>query len=88
MSNIIVFEGHNEIIIGDANNINDIIKEWFLEGQRNLDDYDRYLIDGREGTSFNTQITLNHSLAQYDVTELMPNQLREDLIDAGLLTEE
>jgi hypothetical protein len=89
MSKLIVFENANEVIVGDAASANDIIRDWFLNGKRILDDYDTYLVDGHEGFSFRSKITPGPlKRTAYDVTELMPNALREALIDFGQLTEE
>ncbi len=86
---IIVFEGRTEVIIATAANVNAIIKEWFLEGGRSLDEYNVYLADGSKGFDIRVGIDADSaSLVDYDVTELMPNHLRESLVDAGLLTDE
>jgi len=89
MKNLVVFEGLNETIIASASNINAVIKDWFLEGGRSLDDYDTYLVNGDEGFAVSSRLTSSDSdMKDFDVTELMPNVLREGLIEAGLLTDE
>lgn len=90
MTNLIVFENASEVIVGDAATVNDIIRDWFLNGGRSLDDYDTYLVDGSKGYSINSRIVQGHASGRkaYDVTQLMPNPLREALIDFGQLTEE
>lgn len=86
---IIVFEGRTEVIIATAANVNDIVREWFLNGGRNLDEYNVYLADGSKGFDIRVGIDADSgSMVNYDVTELMPNALREALIDTGQLTEE
>ena len=89
MNDIIVFEGATEVIVGAAANINKLIEDWFLNGERNLDDYDTTLIDGSEGLAISCLIHgEDGGSKRIDVTELMPNVLREALIEKGLLTDE
>ena len=89
MTNVIIFEGRNEVIIVEAGNVNAIVREWFLEGKRSLDDYDVYLTDVRDGFSVVTGgVTFNDGQSNdFDVTELMPHDLREALIAGNQLTE-
>lgn len=89
MTNVIVFEGRNEVIIVEAGNVNAIIREWFLNGGRSLDDYNWYLADVQKGFAVSTSVSFNDSglIQDFDVKELMPNALREALIDADQLTE-
>lgn len=83
---IIVFEGRTEVIIANTSNINDIVKEWFLNGGRNLDDYNVYLANGDEGFDIRVGIDADSAcLMDYDVTELMPQHLLQALIDADCL---
>lgn len=86
--NIIVFEGQDEVIVATAANVNAVIKDWFLEGQRCLDNYDIYLVDGK-GFSITTKVKFDDgNRVDFDVTELMPHSLREALIKAELLSED
>lgn len=87
MTNLIVFEGNDEVIITSAAKVNEAIKLWFLEGGRSLDDYEWYLVDADEGFSITTKLSLEYTADEFDVTELMPHELRESLIAANLLTE-
>ena len=83
---IIVFEGRTEVIIATAANVNSIIEKWFLNGGRNLDEYNVYLADGSEGFDIRVNIESDGaSLVDYDVTELMPQHLLQALIDADCL---
>ncbi len=87
--NIIVFEGHDEVIIATAVNINTVIKDWFLDGMRCLENYDIYLADGKEGFCITHKMKFDDGeRVDFDVTELMPNDLREKLIAAELLDSE
>ncbi|KKM96013.1 hypothetical protein LCGC14_1182320 [marine sediment metagenome] len=89
MSNVIVFEGVDEVILVDAGNVNAIVREWFLNGQRNMDEYDVYLMDASEGFAITHSMKVNDGrMTDFDVTELMPHDLREGLIAANLLTRE
>lgn len=89
MTNLIVFEGKDEAIIVSAAAVNRAIKLWFLEGGRSLDDYGWYLVDADEGFSITSRSRLEFAKQkEFDVTELMPNELRQGLIDAKLLTDE
>lgn len=89
MKDIIVFEGNSETIVGDAASINDIIRDWFLNGGRSLDDYNTYLVDGSKGFSITSKTTIGDGpRMEYDVTALMPNHLRMALVDSGQLTDE
>ncbi len=87
MTNVIVFEGQNEVIIVEAGNVNAVVKDWFLNGGRSLDDYDVYLTDVREGFAIIAGTSFDGRHEDFDITELMPNVLREALVDDGLLTE-
>ncbi len=89
MSDIIVFEGTTEVIVANAGNVNKIIEEFFLNGGRNLDEYDVTIADGNEGVVIETRINAyGMKDSNYDVVDLMPNVLREALIEKGLLTDE
>lgn len=89
MTNLIVFEGNDEVIITSVAKVNEAIKLWFLEGKRSLDSYNWYLVDADVPFSINTKISVDMGLIkEFDVTELMPHELRESLIKANLLTEE
>ena len=86
MSNIIVFEGHDEVIVATTVNVNAVIRDWFLEGQRCLENYDIYLADGKAGFSIESRLKFDRGDAQdFDVVELLPNDLREKLIAKELL---
>lgn len=89
MNNAIVFEGRDEVLVVSAAKVNAFVKLYFLEGKRSLDDYDIYLNDIDRGfvVSVTPSFEDDH-MQDFDVTELMPNQLRQDLIDAELLTDE
>lgn len=86
--NIIVFEGADEVLVVSAAKVNVFIRLWFLEGQRNLDEYDVELVDANEGFAITQRIKLEDEtrIPDFDVTELMPHNLRRELIDAELLT--
>lgn len=89
--NCIVFEGADEVLIVSATKVNAFIQEWFLEGQRNMDEYDVTLADIDDGVAFTQRIRVEATTIEhpdFDVTELMPNALRQGLIDAKLLTDE
>lgn len=88
MTNIVVFEGQTEVIIAAAANVNAVVRDWFLNGGRSLDDYDVFLADGQEGFAITTGTSFDGRHTDFDITELMPNALREALVDAGQLTEE
>ena len=38
---MIIYEGNDEIIVTTAEKEADCIREWFTEGGRNIDEYDR-----------------------------------------------
>ena len=88
MTNIIIFEGANEIIVTTETNVNKTIELWFLNGLRNLDEYDVYSVGGDETAAFSTRFHSDGDGRDYDVTELMPDVLRNALIEAELLTDE
>lgn len=90
MTDIIVFEGATEVIVASATSVNKIVEEFFLEGGRNMDEYDVYMADGSEGVIIETRVSacIMRGDRDYDVTALMPNVLREALIEKGLLTDE
>ena len=88
-NNIIVFEGADEVLVVAAGNVNSFIAEWFLDAQRNLNDYDVYLADASEGFAITSGIKFtDYKGDDFDVEELMPNELRKALIDAELLIDE
>lgn len=88
--NVVVFEGLNEILVVSAANVNAFIRLWFLEGKRNMDEYDVSLTDASEGFAITQRMSFEDGTyhPDFDVTELMPNDLRESLIAADLLTDE
>ena len=89
--NCIVFEGADEVLVVSAAKVNDFIQLWFLEGKRNLDEYDVELVNIDDGFSVTQSIRMEDATQEvrdFDVTELMPHALRQGLIDAELLTEE
>lgn len=87
--NCIVFEGADEVLVVSAAKVNAFIQEWFLDAQRNLDEYDIYLTDVDEGFQITTSVKFSdNQMKAFDVTELMPNALRERLIAVDLLTDE
>ena len=89
MNNTIVFEGADEVLVISAGNLNNFIEEWFLEGKRNLDEYDVYVTDADAGFQITTRVKFSDDqMKDFDVTELMPNHLRAALIAAELLTDE
>ena len=93
MSNIIVFEGRGEVIVGDPHKIGDLIQDWFIDGQRNLDDYESYMIDGAKGAGFSYRVhsqctPLDIGSKDFDILTLLPDHLRDDLIERGILPDE
>ena len=89
MTNTIVFEGSDEVIVVSAAKVNRAITDWFLNGGRSLDDYNIYLTDSDAGFQISTGVKFNDDeMKDFDVTELMPHDLREKLIGADLLTDE
>ncbi len=89
--NCIVFQSRDEVLIVSAAKVNAFIQLWFLEGQRNMDEYDVELVNIDDGVALTQSIraeatTIEHP--DFDVTELMPHALRQGLIDAKLLTDE
>ena len=89
MTNIVVFEGVDEVIVATTVNINAVIKDWFLEGNRCLENYDIYLADGEGGFSVTTRLRFDDDMKKdFDVVELMPHDLRKALIAKDLLDSE
>lgn len=88
MTNVIVFEGDNEVLVVAAASVNAFIREWFLEGGRSLDHYNIYVTDVLKGFAVSASVRFNDSgLTQdFDINELMPADLREGLVEAKLLT--
>lgn len=89
MTNVVVFEGLNEVLVVSAAKVNAFIQLWFLEGKRNLDEYDVYLTDVDEGFAVMQRMSFEDGTCHnpdFDVTELMPADLREGLVAADLLT--
>ena len=89
MNNTIVFEGADEVLVVSAGNLNNFIEEWFLEGERNLDEYNVYVTDADAGFQISTRVKFSDDqMKDFDVTEMMPNHLRKAMIDAELLIDE
>lgn len=90
MKNAIVFEGCDEVLVVSAAKVNAFIQLWFLEGQRNMDEYDIELVDLDDGFAVRQRIHLEDDTRDqnFDVIELLPNDLRQKLIAAKLLTDE
>ncbi len=88
---IIIFAGHNETLVGDAAQVNKLVEDWFLEGERNLDEFDVSVTDGGEGVMISARThsdMVGFEDTNYDLIPLMPNVLRKALIAKGLLTDE
>lgn len=87
--NIIVFEGVDEVLVVAASKVNAFINDWFLQGQRNMDEYDVYLTDATKGFQIVHSMKFHDDdRKDFDVIELMPHDLRQKLIDAKLLIDE
>lgn len=82
---ILVFEGRNEIIIGDPEQVETLVIDWFRDTGRSLEDYETYTVDGTEGFSFRTDITTDTSYEYADVREMIPASLRAELNTLGAL---
>lgn len=87
MSKIIVIEGTDEIIIGNADAADQIVTEWFLETGRSLDDFDVYLVDGKEGSLIVTRVKLdsNSNAEHVDIEDVVSDGLRRKMIDVGII---
>ena len=87
---IIVFAGVDETLVGDAAKVNKLVEDWFLNGERNLDEYDVYVTDGGDGVMVQSRshAEIVGRRDDPDITQLMPNVLREALVKKGLLTDE
>ena len=88
---IIVFAGLHETLVGDAAQVNKLIEDWFLNGERNLDEYDISITDGGEGVMISARTNpdmVGREDTNVDVVALMPNVMREALVAKGLLTDE
>lgn len=83
MKKIIVFEGTDEIIVANFKSIEKIVKLWFLEGQRSLDNYDIYLVDGDEGFSFSSRVCIDTSggedISDIGIAKLLSKRLQDKL---------
>ena len=89
MTDIIIFESADELIVCDVSTVNRTIEEWFLKGGRSLDNFETHLVKSGDAAAFSTRFVAdNVNNHDHDVIELMPDVLREALIKAELLTDE
>ncbi len=87
MSKIIVFEGTDEVIVGNADAADQIVTDWFLEAGRSLDDFDVYLVDGKEGSLIVTRVKLDSDSAEHvDVENVVSDELRIRMIHSGVIS--
>lgn len=84
---ILVFEGRNEIIIGDPEQVEALVITWFRDTGRSLEDYETYTVDGTEGFNFTTDIHTSSSYEYAEVREMIPASLREELNTLGALND-
>lgn len=87
---MIVFEGITETIIGLASNSNELIRIWFLEGERSLDEYDVFRVNSKDGFSVSSRLSVTDydEAVSVDLDDIMTVDLQDQLIDAGLFVDE
>ena len=77
----VMFEGENEVIVANSKSMDDIVKLWFLDGRRSLNDYDVYLLDGSKGFAFSSRIHLDTVEEDIDLTERLSTTLQKKLLE-------
>ena len=86
MSKLIVFEGTDEVIVGNEEAADQIVTDWFLETGRSLDDFDVYVVDGKEGSLIVTRAKLDSDSSEsVDVEDVVSAGLRRKMIDSGAI---
>ncbi len=82
---ILVFEGRNEVIIGDPEQAEALVESWFNDTGRSLEDYDTYVVSGSEGFAFTTDICAGVNREDVYVRDMISLNLRHALNSVGAL---
>ncbi len=82
---ILVFEGRNEVIIGDPEQVETLVESWFNDTGRSLEEYNTYLVDGSEGFAFTTDINADVNYEDVYVRDMISLNLRQILNSVGAL---
>ena len=82
---ILVFEGRNEVIVGDPEQVETLVESWFNDTGRSLEDYDTYVVDGSEGFAFTTVINADVNREDVYVRDMISLNLRQILNSVGAL---
>lgn len=82
---ILVFEGRNEVIIGDPKQVEALVESWFNDTGRSLEDYDTYVVDGSDGFAFTTDINADVNREDVYVRDMISLNLRQILNSVGAL---
>lgn len=82
---ILVFEGRDEVIIGDPEQAEALVELWFNDTGRSLEDYDTYTVDGSDGFAFITNITAGTNREDVEVRDMISLNLRQILNSVGAL---
>ena len=82
---ILVFEGRNEVIIGDPEQVEALVESWFKETGRSQEDYETYTVDGSDGFAFTTDIHAEVNREEVYVRDMISLNLRQILNAVGAL---
>ncbi len=78
MTDIVLLEGNNEVIICRSDCVAQVVEEYFLDTGRNLDDFEVSLIKENEALLIHTHIITHKNPASenINVMEMLPLTLR------------
>jgi len=80
---LIVFEGCNEVIVAPSGCLTNVIQTYFVDGGRDIEEYDVYTVDGDAGVSFTAGIKRDHAdcVVDVDLEQLLPVATMDELLD-------
>ncbi len=77
MTDIIVFEGNDEVIICKSEYVAQVIEDFFLGTGRELNEFEVSLIKGKEALHISTRIVVDKNQSEnFDVMSMLPLSLR------------
>ncbi len=77
MTDIIVFEGEDEVIICKSDCVAKVVKDFFIDTGRELNEFEVSLIKGKEALHISTRIVVDKNQSEnFDVMSMLPLSLR------------
>ncbi len=79
MTNIIVFEGNNEVIVCRQENVEEIVEEYFVETGRELEHYDVFLIDGKQAVRISADVSATITSKTFEIFDTLSLSLQNKI---------